>query len=225
MLKKSDNEQISFADFSIKHKEKRWNSHWLKKVDDLINWKPFEKRLNKLYSKCEGRPAWEPILLFKCLLLSKWYTLSDRQLEEAMEFRIDFCKFVGLSLEKNAPDATTFSIFRQRIERLWKKFMSILNRQLEGYGYKIEEAISVDATLVEAHKKPTGKDKDGDDEASWRGFPQKKIEKSDGTVEIARRSALYCYKINLACSVKEGFISNIHHACLSQEHRGRLILP
>jgi hypothetical protein len=98
--------------------------------------------------------------------------------------------------------------------------MSILNRQLEGYGYKIEEAISVDATLVEAHKKPTGKDKDGDDEASWRGFPQKKIEKSDGTVEIARRSALYCYKINLACSVKEGFISGVS-MCKGSEHESR----
>ena len=119
MIKKTE-EQYSIADLWLSHTEKLWDKHWLKKVKELVNWVGFQVRIEKLYSPDEGRPAEDPVMLFRCLLLAQWYGLSDRQLEEALEFRIDFRKFAGLSYGEAAPDHSTFSVFRGRIEWIWK---------------------------------------------------------------------------------------------------------
>ena len=55
-----------------------------------------------------------PLLLFKALPLRAWYGLSDAELE----FRLGqpaFGRFVGLSLEDERPDHTTFCRFRNRL--------------------------------------------------------------------------------------------------------------
>lgn len=71
-----------------------------------------------------------------------------------MEFRIDFKKFAGLDLDQAPPDATTFVVFRERIQSLWSKLLRRLNAQLDQAGYAVKKAIAVDATLVEAYSKP-----------------------------------------------------------------------
>jgi IS5 family transposase len=100
------------------------------------------------------------VILFRCLLLAKWNGLSDRALEEALEFRIDFKKFVGLEVDAAVPDATTFVVFRDRIQPIRTRLFDRLDRQLRGAGFEVHHAITVDATLVEAHSKPTKNDDD-----------------------------------------------------------------
>ncbi len=215
MLKKQQ-KQYTIADLWLAHTEKLWNRHWLKKVLDLVNWVPLEVRISKKYHPDLGRGAIPPLVLFRSLLLAEWYSLSDRQLEEALEFRIDFRKFAGLSYGEEAPDATTFCVFRERIKGIWKVLLKKLNIQLDRAGYKVKEAIAVDATLVAAHSKPQG-GKGGDPEGSWRGFPQKEVETKDGEKALARRPALYGYKVNAATSIKDGFISDVS-VCKASEH-------
>jgi IS5 family transposase len=178
-----------------------------------------------MYSPDEGRPAWEPVKVFRCLLLAEWYGLSDRDLEEALAFRIDFRKFTEIPLDEPGPDATTFVVFRRRIQRYWKKLLRILNKQLEAAGYKINKAVAVDATLVEAHSRPQSangaKQKtEGDPEAKWRGFPGKKTKGDDGKEVLTRKPPLYGFKINMATSVGKGFISNFT-ICPANEHESR----
>jgi hypothetical protein len=62
-----------------------------------------------------GRPAWDPILMLKCLLLAKWNNLSDPQLEEQLQDRISVRRLVGLSFTDATPDETTFVRFRTRL--------------------------------------------------------------------------------------------------------------
>lgn len=216
MLRKSV-KRTTFADCLLAHTESKWGQHWLKKINELVNWNKFDYRFEQLYSKDEGRLAWDPTIIFKCLLLAQWYGLSDRQLEEAVTFRIDFRKFIGLDFDKEAPDATTFVKFRNRIEPIWNKLLNILNKQIEAAGFEIKSVISVDATLVEAHSKPCGETKEGDPDAAWRGFPTKQLKGADGAKTIARRPAKYCYKINAAVSVGHGFISDLS-VCKGSEH-------
>ena len=153
MLRETKTE-ISFADVAYSHAEKRWENHWLKKVRDLFSWNYFKKKFRKLYSEHDGRPAWDPVVLFRCLLLAEWNTLSDRQLEEALEFRYDFRKFAGIPLDREAPHATTFVVFRNRIEHLWEELLDEITRQIELSGFHVQKAVAIDATLVEAHAKP-----------------------------------------------------------------------
>jgi IS5 family transposase len=213
MLKKKE-AAFSFADEALQHAERRWETHWLKKVQDLIDWTPFRRKLNRLYSEDEGRPAWQPDMLFRCLLLAEWNGLSDTQLEEALAFRFDYRRFAGIELTAEVPDATTFVVFRERIRPIREKLLEIMNKQLERKGYKVHPSVAVDATLVEAHSKPKRKSdhddpKGGDPDGSWRGFPSKKKKNDEGEEVVSRRPALFGYKLHASVSTKTGFVSEI----------------
>lgn len=222
MLKKDTNPSVTFADVWLSHTEKNWDKHWLKKVSENVNWNKFSYRFEKLYNEDNGRPAWHPIIIFKALLLAQWHGLSDRDLEEALNDRISFRKFVGLKWEEQAPDASTFSVFRERILPIFDKLLKILNSQLETAGLQIKEVVAVDATLVAAQSKPRGNFA-GDEEASWRGFPAREITDDNGHKAMARRPALYGYKINLSASIKTGYVSGLS-VCPASEHESKHFL-
>jgi len=89
----------------------------------------------------EGADAYPPILLLKCMLLQKWFSLrpvgayapegipSDPELENQINDRISFKKFLGLPLDKPSPDHSTFSRFRSRVS---KEAMIQLNSEVLG---------------------------------------------------------------------------------------------
>jgi len=219
MIKKENPPLATFADVWLSHTEKNWDKHWLKKVSEKVNWNKFNYRFEKLYDKNNGRPAWHPTIIFKALLLAQWYSLSDRDLEEALNDRISFRKFVGLKWEEQSPDASTFAVFRERILPIFNKLLRILNEQLAAAGLEIKEVVAVDATLVAAHSRPSG-DFAGDEEAAWRGFPSRTVVDASGNKAIARRPALYGYKINLSASIKTGYVSDLS-VCPASEHESK----
>ena len=107
--------------------------------------------------------------------------------------------------------------FRNRIKPVWHKLLIILNKQIEEAGFQIKKAVAIDATLVEAHSKPCGNKASLDSDGSWRGFPAKKIKDKNGDTVLARRRALFGYKINLSATVKQGFVSDFS-ICKASEH-------
>ena len=50
-----------------------------------------------------------------------------------------------------------------------------------------------------------------------RGFPAKKLKDKDGNEVMARRAALFCYKINISASVGHGFVHKVK-VCKGSEH-------
>jgi IS5 family transposase len=108
----------------------------------------------------EGADAYPPLLLFKCMLLQKWFHIdSDPELENQINDRWSFKKFLHLPLSKPSPDHSTFSRFRSRLS---KKAMDQINseilRQFENQGLSINEGIAVDARLVKSASHPISKD-------------------------------------------------------------------
>jgi len=98
-----------------------------------------------------GRPFWPVVLMVKCLLLAKWYGLSDPQLEEQLRDRLSFRRFVGLGLADPTPDETTFVNFRKRLRETGHGstlFDGVL-QQLRSKGLVLEEGALVDATIVQ----------------------------------------------------------------------------
>jgi IS5 family transposase len=51
--------------------------------------------LDPLYPVSKGEPAWPPVAMFRALLLSIWYDLSDVKLAEALDDRSSFRRFCG----------------------------------------------------------------------------------------------------------------------------------
>jgi len=98
-----------------------------------------------------GRPFYPVVMMIKCLLLAKWYGLSDPQLEEQLRDRLSFRRFVGLGLAEDTPDETTFVNFRKRLRDRGHGstlFDGVLD-QLRGKGLVLEAGSLVDATIVE----------------------------------------------------------------------------
>lgn len=125
-----------------------------------VKWCRFEKLLARLRTEGVGRPPFEPLLMLKALLLQQWYRLSDAELEEALNDRVSFRKFVGLSLEAAAPDHTTLCRFRNRLAEagLSDKLRVEFERQLEARGLLLKQGTMIDASLIETPYRPGSAD-------------------------------------------------------------------
>lgn len=166
--------QIGFADALIGNNQKL--NQRLDKVNQLVDWKPFEVKLNRIYSSNTGRPSYPLLMLFKSLLLQAWYSLSDYELEAALDDRFSFRRFVNLSAADHAPDHSTFSRFRDQLVRhgVQEQLFKELDRQLEGRGFVLKKGTLIDATVIEAAPKKPEQNPDGtagkspiDPEADW----------------------------------------------------------
>jgi len=123
----------------------------LDRLDGLVKWYRFEKLLGDRRGEAStGRPAYGSLVLFKALLLQSWYGLSERELEGALDDRLSFRRFVGLSLEEAVPDHTVLNRFRNRLiqEGRLERLFAELDRQLEGAGLILRRGTMLDATLI-----------------------------------------------------------------------------
>ena len=109
----ADRDQLSLAEALVSTKVGR--NETLDQLIKDVKWYRFEKLLSRLKPEGAGRPPYDPLLMLKALLLQQWYRLSDAALEEALNDRVSFRRFLGLSLEDAAPDYTTLCRFRIRL--------------------------------------------------------------------------------------------------------------
>ena len=158
-------QNLGFADFalasSMKHNRSLKN---MEKLSQSINWHRINTILLSHYTvgTCgEGADAYPPLLLYKCLLLQKWFHIdSDPELENQINDRLSFKKFLGLSFSKPSPDHSTFSRFRARLSKeAMDQINSEILRQFESQGLTINEGIAVDARLVKSASHPISNDK------------------------------------------------------------------
>ena len=79
-------------------------------LSNTINWARVESILLSHYTvgtREEGPRAYPPLMLFKCMLLQKWFRIqSDPELENQINGWLSFKTFLGLAFSKPAPDLT-----------------------------------------------------------------------------------------------------------------------
>ena len=73
-------------------------------LSDLIDWDHIAGILGQVHASAKGEPAWPPLAMFKALLLSVWYDLSDVKLAEALDDRASFRTFCGFSRTEATPE-------------------------------------------------------------------------------------------------------------------------
>ena len=89
--------------------------HFLRKVDAAVDFSFIHDMCKDLYCLDNGRPAIEPELLFKMLLLGYLYGIkSEIKLAQAVNENIAFKWFLGLKLTEKGPDHATISANRVR---------------------------------------------------------------------------------------------------------------
>jgi IS5 family transposase len=151
---------------------------FLDKCERLIPWDELAASVGDVFAKPQkgatsrgGRPHWPVKLYVKCMMLQKWFALSDPQLEEQLRDRISFRRFVGLTMTENTPDETSMVRFRERLRvgGHQRTLFDAVGKHLEKQGLVLHNGTIVDATIIEA---PRGrKREDGtstrDEEASY----------------------------------------------------------
>jgi transposase, IS5 family len=155
----------SFTVWLLKGLHSKQEKSRLSQISNMIDWNPFRQILEEMYenkSAKGGRPNIDVILMFKILILQKWYGLSDLEVERQMADRISFMAFLGFP--DPFPDSRTIWLFKQRIADTGKDEMvwAELQRQLDAMGLHVKRGTIQDATFIEADpgspKKPRGND-------------------------------------------------------------------
>ena len=184
-------QNLGFADFalagSMKHNRSLKN---MEKLDKAIDWSRIDAILMNHYTigtSDEGADAYPPLLLFKGMLLQKWFHIdSDPELENQINDRWSFKKFLHLPLSKPSPDHSTFSRFRNRLS---KKAMDQINseilRQFENQGLSINEGIAIDARLVKSASHPISND-EIKQLREKRNTPEGKLDKNAKPLKFSR---------------------------------------
>jgi IS5 family transposase len=134
-------------------------------LDDLsrlINWDRIAGMLGQVHACANGEAAWPPLAMFKALLLSVWYDLSDVKLAEALDDRDSFLSFCGFSRTEATPEQTAFVRFRKALvaRNLNRLLFTTVTAQLKAKAIVVKSGTLVDATIIASAS-------ESDDDARW----------------------------------------------------------
>lgn len=149
------NESMGFVDAALEGLGGPRSATLLERLDAATPWEKLAtpiRALPEYNNPGAGHPPWCPVLMLKCLMLAKWFNLSDPGLEEALKDRISFRKFVGLSFTDKTPDETTFVKFRTRLREagIHDTIFDAVVKHLDSKGLLVKQGSMVDATIIQA---------------------------------------------------------------------------
>jgi len=152
--------------------------HFLKLLDKVVDFSFVNELCRDAYAPDFGRPAYEPGMMFKIIFLQFLYDISDRRIEEEVNFNLVLKWFIGLAIDESPPDASSLTRFRDRLGE--ETFTNIFNQIVEIAREKslVSDRLSiVDSTDVRA-KVDTFKIKDNidasPDKDARHGYKSKK---------------------------------------------------
>ena len=113
MLREHDNKQTGMEFVCIEELVPK--DHLLRKIDRVVDFDFIRDKVKDLYCADNGRPAVDPVVLFKMLFLGYLFGVrSERQLVREIQVNVAYRWFIGYGLSDKIPDASTFSQNRRR---------------------------------------------------------------------------------------------------------------
>lgn len=142
------------------------------KLRDLIDWEGFRPVLEEVTGYADkdwsagGRPPFDPVLMFKVLVLQKYHGLSDAATEVQIKDRLSFLAFLDLRLGDEVPDANTIWDFKQLIEKDGRdggqKLFVAFHAMLTGEGLIAKEGTIVDASFVDVPRQRNSREENAE---------------------------------------------------------------
>jgi transposase, IS5 family len=132
-----------------------------------------------------GRPPFDPVAMFKVLVVQAQHNLSDARMEFMIRDRLSWMRFFGFDLGGAMPDENTIRHYRNRLATsgTLEALMQAFEQQLREAGYLAMGGQIVDATLVPAPKQRNTEGEKAAIKAGksarqiWRGKPNKAHQK------------------------------------------------
>lgn len=156
--------------FDLEFHEKKIKEYQppLAKLDKTIDWEMFREPIETaLYVEPKGaggRPPFDKIMMFKILILQKYYNLSDEQTEFQINDRTSFKQFLGLKIGDTIPDEKTIWNFKEQLanKNLSKQLFEMFTLSLMDKGIIAKEGSMVDASFVDVPRQRNTKDENSD---------------------------------------------------------------
>lgn len=130
-------------------------NHILKKINSSVDFSFLNTLLEGSYCKYYGRPAKEPEMMAKLLVLQHLYCLSDERVVGETSVNLAFMWFIGINPDDLLPDPSLLSKFRtQRLnETTLDSVITEIVRQCVEKGIIKGTSICIDTTHTEANTK------------------------------------------------------------------------
>jgi IS5 family transposase len=119
-----------------------------------------ESNLTKLSKGKGGRPPYDYVLMFKIVILQRYYNLSDEQVEYQINDRMSFMRFLDLTIADDIPDSRTVWSFREQLTdlELIEPLFDLFLKELETLGLVVNEGKIIDASFVEVPRQRNSRD-------------------------------------------------------------------
>jgi len=191
----------------------------LEMIQNVIDFEMFrvaleEGVLTKEKKSSAGAKPFDVVMMFKILILQRYYGLGDTQLEYQIIDRLSFKKFLGLESGDKVPDEKTVWAFREKLtnEGLVEKIFSQFNDYLDFQGLIMNEGKMVDASFTVAPRQRNKRDenkkiKEGQGDELWNDKPNKKKHKDiDARWTKKNGETFFGYKNHAKVDTKSKFI-------------------
>ena len=175
-----------------------------------------EDSLDKEAKGKGGRPPYDYVLMFKILILQRYYNLSDDQTEYQINDRMSFMRFLYLTISDDIPDSKTIWNFSERLTDLGliKELFNLFGRELNRLGLIVNEGKIVDASFVEVPRQRNNREdnkkiKSGTADDLWKDQPNKKSQKDiDARWTKKNFQNYYGYKNHVKVDAKSKLIDD-----------------
>jgi len=129
------------------------DDHPLKSINKVVDFSFINQMLEGSYSKNFGRPAKEPEMMAKLLILQYLYNLSDIKVIEETSLNLAYMWFVGINPDEDLPDASLLAKFRtQRLkDTSVDEIITEVVRQCVEKGIIKGTGLTIDATHTKAN--------------------------------------------------------------------------
>ena len=217
--------QMSFFDLSDRYSSLDAKRDPLVEINAVVPWEEFRPALERVWRKPEaerksraGRKPMDVVLMFKTLLLSALYNLSDDQIEYQVRDRLSFMRFLGLGLGDPVPDAKTVWLYREAlaktgmVEALFTQFDGYLARQ----GYIARGGQILDASIVPVPRNHNTREenkaiKAGETPEDWADKPAMRSQKDvDARWTKKHGKSHYGYKNHVNVDRKHKLVRRYH---------------
>lgn len=210
--------QSGFFDLSERYQKLSELGDPLEALAAVMNWERFRPTLHKVVEKERksnaGRKPFDPVLMFKLLVLQGLYNLADDQTEFQIRDRFSFLRFLNLTPEGKIPDAKTIWLFRETLKEkgLMDGLFTAFDRDLNARGYRAQKGMVIDARIVEVPKQRNTRGendviKQGLVPADWPDQPAKLRQKDvEARWTKKRGHSYYGYKNHINVDVKHKLI-------------------
>lgn len=196
--------------------------HFFRKLEEIIDWEQFTKKLIELYKGGGeyGRPPYEPALVLKMLLVGYLYNLSERQTEVYVNENMPAKYFVGLPIDKPAPDHSTLTYFKRRLIRngnlkVFEEMLAEIIQMAIISGIQFGSIQVIDSvhtianvnTQKDEKRKKKGKEPH-DPDAKWGVKHERKVKTKEGKM-IKQKEYFYGYKTHTSLNAGNHLITSL----------------